>query len=173
MKKGSLNNGLLFYGHFVSALRQRVRKVSSTSTKVVLTGGYRPSGWAAKGKRIYGDRPGRRCKRTSLWLAQSGTHRFAPLLFERTCDAALFNTGLKNDLIPLLKSGQTIIMDNAAIHKSRETRERIEAAGCHLLFLPPYSPDFNPIEKTFGVLKRRRSLMPEQTTIDELVCSIL
>jgi len=65
------------------------------------------------------------------------------------------------------------MMDNAAIHKSKETRERIAAAGGHLLFLPPYSPDFNPVEKTFGVLKRKRSLMPEQTTIDELVCSIL
>ena len=159
-------------------LRQRIKEKGLKSIVYIDESGfdgscYRSHGWAVKGKKVYSDRSGKRSKRTSLLLAQSGTHRFSPFLFEGTCHAALFNTWLERCLIPELKPEQTIIMDNAAIHKSLETRERIEAAGCHLLFLPPYSPDFNPIEKTFGVLKRKRPLMPENTTIDELVCSIL
>ena len=134
---------------------------------------YRPDGWAVKGKKVYGDRSGKRMVRTSLLLAQTKSHRFAPFLFDGTCNASVFNTWLRKCLIPELKPNQTIVMDNAAIHKSRETRELLEKAGCLLLFLPPYSPDFNPIEKTFGVLKRKRPFMPKPTSIDELICTIL
>ncbi|NSM56356.1 hypothetical protein HET73_01860 [Wolbachia endosymbiont of Atemnus politus] len=49
-------------------------------------------------------------------------------------------------LIPILKPGQTIVLDNASFHKSERTKELIENAGCKILFLPPYSPDLNPIE---------------------------
>lgn len=53
---------------------------------------------------------------------------------------------LKDFLVPELKAGRVVIMDNASFHKSQKTRELIEEAGCRLLFLPPYSPDLNPIE---------------------------
>ena len=99
--------------------------------------------------------------------------RFSPLLFSGTCTTALFNRWLEQSLIPALRPGQTVVMDNAAIHKSKETEQLIGKAGCELLFLPPYSPDFNPIEKTFGTLKKRRQFMPKDTTLDDVVCSIL
>ena len=51
-------------------------------------------------------------------------------------------------MIPVLRPGQTVVMDNAAIHKSKEAEQLIGKAGCELLFLPPYAPDVNPIEKT-------------------------
>jgi transposase len=54
---------------------------------------------------------------------------------------------VKDFLLPELKPGQVLIMDNAAFHKSQETKKLIETAGCRVLFLPPYSPDLNPIEK--------------------------
>lgn len=57
--------------------------------------------------------------------------------------------------MPELKAGQTVIMDNASFHKSDETKELIEAAGCKLLYLPPYSPDFNPIENYWAITKNR------------------
>ena len=57
-------------------------------------------------------------------------------------------------LVPELKSGQTVVMDNASFHKSLLVREAIEAAGCKLVYLPPYSPDLNPIEKFWANLKR-------------------
>lgn len=133
----------------------------------------REYGWAARGQKVYGDRPGKRQQRTSLLLAQSRAKRFAPLLFEGTCNTTVFNTWLKTCLLPELAPGQTVVMDNAAIHKSPETKILLDEAECHLLFLPPYSPDFNPIEKTFGSLKNKRPFMPKGTTLDDLICSIL
>ncbi|MET0155756.1 MAG: transposase [Rickettsiales bacterium] len=65
----------------------------------------------------------------------------------------MFNAWLKDHLLPTLKPGMTIIMDNARFHKSPETKELIEAEGCKLLFLPPYSPDLNPIEHKWFPLK--------------------
>lgn len=55
--------------------------------------------------------------------------------------------------MPELKPGQIVVMDNAAFHKNKETRDIIEAAGCKLMYLPPYSPDLNPIENIWAVIK--------------------
>ena len=137
------------------------------------SGVYRPHGWGAKGQRVYGDCSGKRLSRTSLLLAQCGLKRFSPLLFSGTGTTALFKRWLEQSLIPLLRPGQTVVMDNAASHKSKETEQLIIKAGCELLFLPPYSPDFNPIEKTFGILKKGRQFMPKNTTLGDVVCSIL
>jgi len=56
-------------------------------------------------------------------------------------------------LAPSLKAGQVVLMDDLSAHKSEEARELIEARGCELLFLPPYSPDYNPIEEAFSKIK--------------------
>jgi transposase len=63
---------------------------------------------------------------------------------------------LKNQssIIKELKAGQIVIMDNASFHKSQKTRDLIESVGCKLIFLPPYSPDLNPIEKFWANMKR-------------------
>ncbi len=71
----------------------------------------------------------------------------------------IFNIWLEKTLLPNLKKGMTIIMDNASFHKSSRTRELIEKAGCRLLFLPPYSPDLNPIENVWHVVKSVRNAM--------------
>lgn len=119
---------------------------------------YHDSGWAFKGKKIYGERSGNRFKkRQSLLLARRCKKLLSPMIFEGTCNKKLFNKWLEKMLIPemeKLEQKQVIIMDNASIHKNKKTREIIENAGHILLYLPPYSPDFNPIEKFFGVLKR-------------------
>lgn len=159
-------------------MRERIKCHGSQSIVYVDESGFaggvvREYGWAARGKKVYGDRLGKRQQRTSLLLAQAGTKRFSPLLFEGSCNTLWFNAWLKDCLLPELKPKQTVVMDHAAIHKNQATKELLEEAGCHLLFLPPYSPDFNPIEKTFGSLKKKRPLMPAGTTLDDLVCSIL
>lgn len=70
----------------------------------------------------------------------------APFCYRGTCNTILFNTWVEKILVPTLSTGQIVIMDNATFHKSPKTKELIEKAGCILKFLPPYSPDLNPIE---------------------------
>jgi len=119
---------------------------------------YKESCWCSRGKEIFGERTGNRFKRRkSLLLAKRGKNLLSPLLFEGTCNKDLFNEWLEKMLLPELKSykeKQVIIMDNASIHKNKKTREILEKAGHILLYLPPYSPDYNPIEKVFGTIKR-------------------
>ncbi len=78
----------------------------------------------------------------------------APFVFNGTCNTELFNNWVEKFLIKELKAGQVVVMDNASFHKSKKTKELIESVGCKLIFLPPYSPDLNPIEKFWANMKR-------------------
>ena len=91
-----------------------------------------------------------------------------PLLFEGTCDTGGFNAWLHTRLCPHLTDQHPVIMDNAAFHTSPETAQLITETGATLLFLPPYSPDLNPIEHDFAALKKHREYHP-QATLDDLV----
>lgn len=75
------------------------------------------------------------------------------MCFQGTCNTELFNAWLEQVLIPELKPGKVLILDNASFHRSERTKKLIEASGCRILFLPPYSPDLNPIEKYWANLK--------------------
>lgn len=77
----------------------------------------------------------------------------APYVFNGYTDSTRFNEWLEKCLIPEMTPGQTLVLDNASFHKTLKTKEIVEKAGCRLLYLPPYSPDFNPIEKQWAVLK--------------------
>src|SRR5690349_24670446 len=68
-------------------------------------------------------------------------------------DGELFQAYLREALLPVLRAGDVVVMDNLASHKHPQVRELIESAGAKLLYLPPYSPDFNPIEMAFAKLK--------------------
>ncbi len=70
----------------------------------------------------------------------------APFTFEGCCNRTVFELWLEFILIPTLKPGQTLVLDNATFHKGRRIAELVEAAQCRLLYLPPYSPDLNKIE---------------------------
>jgi transposase len=76
------------------------------------------------------------------------------MLFDGTCNTEVFNQWLEFELLPELVCGTVLVLDNATFHKSSRTREIVEEVGCELLYLPPYSPDLNPIEKLWGNLKR-------------------
>ena len=76
------------------------------------------------------------------------------MTFTGSCDTKLFLAWVKEMLVPELKPGQVVVMDNASFHKSPLIKEAIELAGCKLVYLPPYSPDLNPIEKFWANLKR-------------------
>lgn len=88
------------------------------------------------------------------------------MCFEGTCNTSLFNTWMKQLLIPNLIPGQVLILDNASFHKSAESKKLIEEAGCKILFLPPYSPDLNPIEKYWANMKNKvREILPKEKTL--------
>ena len=116
---------------------------------------HRAYGWAKKGKLLYGDVSGKRYARESFIAAKCGSKILAPFCFKGTCDTLLFNLWIEEILIPELKPGQVVILDNATFHKSEKTKRLIEDAGCTLLFLPPYSPDFNPIEVFWANFKAK------------------
>ena len=143
-------------------LKLRERYISRGFSPVYLdesgfeTDPVRPYGYGHKSKLVYGKRTGKRKARTNLLLAQVGKKLLAPMLFLRTCNADIFNAWLEQCLLKELPPKSLVIMDNAAFHKSSKTREIIEKAGHILLFLAPYSPDLNPIEQTFAILKARR-----------------
>ena len=90
------------------------------------------------------------------------------MLFEGTCNTLLFNDWLEQMLLPDLWVGSVIVMDNATFHKSQKTIDLIWEAGCTPLFLSPYSPDLNPIEKLWANLKRQWR-NNAQLSLDELV----
>ena len=77
----------------------------------------------------------------------------APMYFKGYCDTEVVEAWLEQELLPVLTPGHIIVMDNASFHKSAKIKELIEEAGCDLLFLPPYSPDLNPIERFWSWLK--------------------
>jgi len=101
-------------------------------------------------------RSGHRRPRTSLIAGLADHTLIAPLLFEGTCNTELFNQWFAEHLLPALPPQTIIVLDNASFHKSKITQELAKAAGCLLLFLPPYSPDLNPIENKWANLKQHR-----------------
>ena len=110
-------------------------------------------GYAPKGERSLGKVPRNRGRNTSMLAAMNPQGLVGTMTVEGTTNKEVFLTYLEEVLCPALRPGQIVIMDNLAVHKNEFVRERIEGAGCRLLFLPAYSPDFNPIEHAFSKLK--------------------
>ena len=92
---------------------------------------------------------------TTTFLAGLRTTGFvAPLVLDGAINGAAFLAYTEQFLVPVLMPGDIVVLDNLSSHKVRGIREAIEAAGARLLYLPPYSPDLNPIELAFSKLKR-------------------
>ena len=110
--------------------------------------------WIKKGTQFIGERCGGARGRTSVIAALNHNNINAPMVYNGTMNTALFLTWLGKFLLPSFIKGQVVVMDNASIHKNIKVKEMIEAANCHLLYLPPYSPDLNPIENYWAVMKK-------------------
>jgi transposase len=111
-------------------------------------------GWGKKNKVLLGKTSGKYYQRTNIIAGLVNNETIAPLVFNGICNTALFNDWVEQFLIKELKTGQVVVMDNAAFHKSKKTKELIESVGCKIIFLPPYCPDLNPIEKFWANMKR-------------------
>jgi transposase len=124
--------------------------VDESGTNIALTRRY---GWAPHDQRATGSVPRNQGKNTTLVaaLAPDGVH--VPWMIEGAMDTATFAWYITEQLAPTLRPGQVVVLDNLSVHKAERIRQAIEARHCHLLFLPPYSPDCTPIEQAFSKLK--------------------
>lgn len=111
-------------------------------------------GWGKKGQILSSKKSGKHYERTNIVAGLCDGESLAPFVFNGTCNTELFENWIEKFLISELKPGQFVVMDNASFHKSQKTKELIESVGCEVIFLPPYSPDLNPIEKFWANMKR-------------------
>jgi transposase len=109
--------------------------------------------WAKKGERAYCSVPRNRGPNTTLLSSVSVEGMGPSLAVEGATNREVFETYVEQILAPTLRRGQVVVMDNLTAHKGERVRELIEKQGCELLYLPPYSPDFNPIEEAFAKIK--------------------
>jgi transposase len=110
-------------------------------------------GWAKKGERAQCSVPRNRGKNTTLLSSMSMQGMGPSLAVEGATNREVFETYVELILAPTLQRGQVVVMDNLTAHKGERVRELIEGQGCELVYLPPYSPDFNPIEEAFSKIK--------------------
>ena len=112
-------------------------------------------GWNERGQRFHSLKSGRRQGRVNMIAALCERQLMAPFTIEGACNRVVFETWLETCLLPVLNPGQVVVLDNATFHKGGRIAQLIEQAGCQLLYLPPYSPDFNKIERCWSWLKSR------------------
>lgn len=119
---------------------------------------------------MYALKDGKRTERVSWIAALRGDKVFAPMTFEGTCNRLLMEQWLQDNLLPQLKGGDVIVMDNASFHKGQTIEELVSQAGCEILYLPSYSPDLNEIEHWWFPLKNQmRKTRPEFDTFRDCV----
>lgn len=109
---------------------------------------------APRGERAVGAVPRGRREHVTLIAALTPDGIAAPVLLPGALDGDAFAAWVEQELVPCLRPGRTVLLDNLSVHKNARARRLIEAAGCALRPLPRYSPDFNPIEPAFAKLKQ-------------------
>lgn len=114
----------------------------------------RPRGRALRGQRLVCHAPFGHWKTTTFLAGLRLSGLTAPLVIDGAVNGAVFLSYIQQHLAPMLNAGDILIMDNLASHKVPGVREAVEARGARILYLPPYSPDLNPIELVFSKFKR-------------------
>ena len=109
--------------------------------------------WSRRGERAHCSVPRNRGKNTTLLASMSVEGMGPSLAVEGVTDRKVFEAYIEGVLAPSLQCGQIVIMDNLSAHKGERIKELIEERSCELLYLPPYSPDLNPIEEAFSKIK--------------------
>jgi transposase len=143
--------------------------VDESGTNLAMTPRY------GRALRVVGMAPRNHGKNTTLVAALTLEGITAAMTVEGAMDRLAFDAFVARVLVPALRPGQIVIWDNLSVHKSDEAQRRIAAAGCHLLWLPPYSPDFSPIEQAFSKLKAalRRTQARTREALDDAITAAL
>lgn len=110
-------------------------------------------GYSPRGERVFCEVPRNRGPNTTLLASMSAEGMGECLAVQGATTKIIFEIYIERVLAPSLKAGQIVVMDNLSAHKGEKVRELIEEVGCELLYLPPYSPDLNPIEEAFSKVK--------------------
>jgi transposase len=118
---------------------------------------------APRGERAVGRVPRNPGPNVTLLAALTPTGLTAPMVLEGAADRAAFDAYVAQVLAPTLRPGQVVVLDNLSVHKGERTRTLIEQTGAHLLFLPAYSPDCNPIEPAFAKVKEHLRRLAART----------
>jgi putative transposase len=128
-------------------------------------------GWAPLGQRLIGKVPHGHWKTATFLAALRHDRIEAPWLLDAPIDGETFRTYVEEVLIPTLRPGDIVVMDNLGSHKGAAVRRLIRSAGAKLFFLPKYSPDLNPIEQVFAKLKHLLRKAAARTV--EAVCTAI
>jgi len=128
-------------------------------------------GWAPRGRRLTTKVPHGRWKTMTFLAALRHDRIDAPWLLEGPIDGESFRIYVEKVLVPTLRPGDIVIMDNLGSHKGKAVRALIRAAGAKLFFLPKYSPDLNPIEQVFAKLKHLLRKAAARTV--EIICAAI
>jgi transposase len=123
-------------------------------------------GWGLKAKRLRGFAPHGHWRTMTFLGALRCDQLTAPCVFDGPINGQCFRAYVEQQLVPALKPGDIVIMDNLGSHKSAAIRQMIRGAGARLWFLPPYSPDLNPIEQAFAKIKHWMRSAQKRTVVD-------
>jgi transposase len=129
---------------------QRLVFVDECGTNTSLSPLY---AWFRRGERAYGEVPRNWGSNVTLLASMTREGTGPCIAVEGATTKAVFEAYVEEALSPSLRPGQVVVMDNLSSHKGQRVREIVEGRGCELLYLPPYSPDLNPIERAFAKLK--------------------
>jgi len=124
--------------------------VDETGTNTAMT---RSHGWGRKGKKLFAKAPHGHWMTSTFVAGLAHDGILAPQLLPCPMNGMIFRQWLEECLIPEMQPDSIVVIDNLSAHKVAGIRECLESAGMHLLYLPPYSPDFNPIEQVFSKIK--------------------
>lgn len=129
---------------------------------------YREYGYAPRGEKVYDSIKGRKYARVGIVAAQMGNRIIAPFEYTGTMNHKLFEIWFENILLPTIPEETVIVMDNASFHRKEKLYCLAEKHNCFVIFLPPYSPELNPIEHFWNWLKNTlREILPDFTSFDD------
>lgn len=142
-----------WFGHRLPAIAEMPERVVFLDETAVKTNLTRLRGWGQRGERLSMDAPFGSWGTQTLIAGLTHDALIAPWVIKGAMDGPAFAACVREVLIPEIAPGTAVILDNLATHRNKEAAAALKAHGCWFLYLPPYSPDLNPIEQAFSKLK--------------------